>query len=51
MVKTGEISLLVVDDEQVIRRLMRDVLSDEGYDVHSEGSTEKALGLALRDEP
>ncbi len=43
MVKTGEISLLVVDDERVIRRLMKDVLSDEGYNVHSERSTEEAL--------
>ncbi len=38
-----EISLLIVDDEHVIRRLMRDVLSDEGYNVHTEGSTEEAL--------
>lgn len=40
--------LLVVDDEEVIRLLLTDVLGDEGYEVDSVGSGEEAI-LRLKD--
>lgn len=40
--------ILVVDDEAVIRELMTDILSDEGYDVESVSSPLRALEV-IRD--
>lgn len=41
--------ILVVDDESVIRDLLSDILSDEGYAVHTAPSGGRALDL-LRDD-
>ena len=43
-------SILVVDDEAVIRELMTDILSDEGYQVESAADGFDALER-LRDCP
>ncbi|MFM1919565.1 MAG: hypothetical protein RLZZ303_1199 [Candidatus Hydrogenedentota bacterium] len=42
-------SILVVDDEAVIRELMTDILADEGYTVHSAPNGREALKLLESD--
>lgn len=43
--------ILIVDDEAHIRRLYRDELSDEGYDVVAAGGGEEALRVFDRERP
>ena len=45
------VKVLVVDDEDYIRRLIRFVLEDEGYDVRLASSTEEALNLIRSFQP
>jgi CheY-like chemotaxis protein len=45
------VKVLVVDDEDYIRRLIRYVLEDEGYDVQLASSTEEALDLIRSFQP
>lgn len=45
------VKVLVVDDEDYIRRLIRFVLEDEGYDVQLASSTEEALSLIRSFQP
>jgi CheY-like chemotaxis protein len=45
------VKVLVVDDEDYIRRLIRFVLEDEGYDVQLASSTEEALNLIRSFQP
>ena len=45
------VKVLVVDDEDYIRRLIRFVLEDEGYEVRLASSTEEALNLIRSFEP
>ncbi len=40
---TGQESILIVDDEEVIRRFLRRKLSREGYQCEEAGSAEQAL--------
>ena len=40
---TGQDGILIVDDEQNIRRLLRDRLSDEGYRCHEAADADEAL--------
>jgi diguanylate cyclase (GGDEF)-like protein len=40
-----QIRVLVVDDEEIVRSFLVDVLSDEGYDVQAVSSGEEAIGL------
>jgi nitrogen-specific signal transduction histidine kinase/ActR/RegA family two-component response regulator len=42
----GDESILLVEDDSVVRELTRRVLMDLGYAVHAAGSGEAALGLA-----
>ncbi|MBI5091703.1 MAG: response regulator [Candidatus Hydrogenedentes bacterium] len=46
----GKNKILIVDDEAVIRELMTDILTDEGYAVESVASPIRALDV-LRDHP
>lgn len=41
----SEISVLLVDDDELIRECITAYLEDEGFIVHSSGSAEKALEL------
>jgi len=43
--------ILIVDDEAYIRRLYRDELREEGYDVLSAGGGEEALQMFDRERP
>jgi CheY-like chemotaxis protein len=45
------VKVLVVDDEDYIRRLIRFVLEDEGYEVRLASSTEEALNLIRSFQP
>jgi CheY-like chemotaxis protein len=45
------VKVLVVDDEDYIRRLIRYVLEDEGYDVQLASSTDEALDLIRSFQP
>ncbi len=42
-------SILVVDDDPATQDLLREVLSEEGYRVHTSGSGEEALRIGERD--
>ena len=41
--------ILIVDDEEVLRNLANEILSEEGYQVSLAGSGEEALGYFNRD--
>ena len=43
-------TILVVDAEDAVRRLIRDVLAPEGYDLLEAGSVEEAFEVADRHE-
>lgn len=45
-----EINILIVDDEEVMRSLMRDVLNDAGYKVQTVGCGEDAIEKIRQDE-
>lgn len=45
------VKVLVVDDEDYIRRLIRFVLESEGYEVRLASSTEEALNLIQSFQP
>ena len=45
MMADSEISVLLVDDDELIRECITAYLEDEGFIVHSSGSAEKALEL------
>ncbi|TNG01816.1 MAG: sigma-54-dependent Fis family transcriptional regulator [Gammaproteobacteria bacterium] len=44
-------NILVVDDELEIRQLVRDILEDEGYDVHVADGAEQARAANLERKP
>ena len=44
-------SILLVDDEQLVRRVVRVVLEAEGHDVIEAGDGEQALKLAVEHTP
>ncbi|MCK6552924.1 hypothetical protein L6R52_44280, partial [Myxococcota bacterium] len=41
--------LLIVDDDESVRRIVAALLKDEGYDTHTAGSAEEALAALERD--
>ncbi len=41
--KTGNIKIAIVDDEEIIRRLVSDVLKTEGYEINSFANPKEAL--------
>lgn len=43
--------ILVVDDEQLIREVIADILKDEGYDVLLAGGGRKMIGLLETERP
>ena len=45
MQNTSDFSILVVDDEDIMRSCLRDVLSDGGYRVEVAASGEEGVGL------
>jgi DNA-binding response OmpR family regulator len=47
----GKASVLVVDDEQHIRKLYEKELLEEGYQVRTAGSGEEALRMAQQESP
>jgi two-component system, cell cycle sensor histidine kinase and response regulator CckA len=48
MVPSAAESVLVVDDEPMVRALVQDILSSEGYPVLDAGSPWEALGIAAK---
>ncbi|HEX2216901.1 MAG TPA: response regulator [Xanthobacteraceae bacterium] len=47
----GRPTILVVEDDELIRAMASDVLEDAGYDVLAVAAAEDALGLAVMDVP
>jgi DNA-binding NtrC family response regulator len=45
------ISIVVIDDEEVMRSACRDILEDEGYHVETFASAEEGLERVRRDPP
>ena len=43
--------VLVVDDEAKIRRILKQMLTDEGYEVSEAGTGEKSLAVAIDFRP
>ncbi len=43
---SGTRTVLIVEDEEIIRKTLREVLVAEGYDLHEAGTVEDALKLA-----
>lgn len=43
--------VLLVDDEAIIRKVLRVVLEAEGYDVHEAASAQDAIALAAAENP
>jgi CheY-like chemotaxis protein len=43
--------ILLVDDNNAVRRITRDIIAGEGYDVADVGSAAEALALARQHEP
>ena len=48
MTKEPAKHVLVVDDEEGVRRALKKILRKEGFDVESAGSAAEAMGLAQR---
>ena len=48
--KEGDV-ILVIDDEEVVTSLLRTLLTDEGYSVHTGGGGREAVDLALKVKP
>jgi DNA-binding response OmpR family regulator len=44
-------TILVIDDEENIRRLYRDELTESGYSVRTAGNAEEALALVKEERP
>ena len=47
----GAIRVLVVDDDEAIRRMVAEALTVEGYKVHPAGGGREAIQLAKRERP
>jgi diguanylate cyclase (GGDEF)-like protein len=47
---TGKVRTLVVDDEEIVRSFLIDVLTDEGYQITAVSSGEKAVTLLSQEE-
>ena len=46
----GKVTILVVDDEEYIRKLLQRILEDAGYDVLMAGSGQEALDKLMQAE-
>lgn len=44
-------TILVIDDEENIRRLYRDELTESGYSVRTAGNAEEAIALVKEERP
>ena len=45
-----DVTILVVDDEEMLRKVIHKILTKEGYDVHLASSGTEALEMLLREE-
>ncbi len=43
--------ILVIDDEEVVTSMLRALLTNEGYEVHTAGGGREAVDLALKVKP